>query len=42
MAKKKSLTEFSTIYEDSEAKSIWTYDLAVGTGKAGLVSVEYI
>jgi len=42
MAKKKSLTEFSTMYEDSEAKSIWTYDLAVGTGKAGLISVEYI
>ena len=42
MAKKKSLTEFSTMYEDSEAKSIWTYDSAVGTGKAGLISVEYI
>ena len=42
MAKQKSSTEFATTYEDNETKSIWTYDLAVGTGKAGLISVEYI
>jgi len=42
MAKHKSSTEFATSYEDSETRSIWTYDRLVGAGKAGLVSVEYI
>ena len=42
MAKQKLSTEFATTYEDSETKSIWTYDYTLGAGKAGLVSVEYI
>lgn len=42
MAKQKSSTEFTTVYEDDETKSIWTYNQSVDTNKSTLISVEYI